>query len=91
MAGSRRPGALHAPGCAPPSDDVHTRKSRHNTQHALLAQDLYDTGCVTRNIKYGVLLYGKARLTLPLDIQVGHPAHAAQGLAGPCVLALHCW
>ncbi|GLC38345.1 hypothetical protein PLESTB_001266800 [Pleodorina starrii] len=33
-------------------------------------KDLYDTGCVTSNIKYGVLLYGKARLTFPLDIQV---------------------
>ncbi|KXZ48296.1 hypothetical protein GPECTOR_29g71 [Gonium pectorale] len=33
-------------------------------------KDLYDSGCVTSNIKYGVLLYGKARLSFPLDIQV---------------------
>lgn len=33
-------------------------------------KDLYDSGCVTSNIKYGVLLYGKARLAFPLDIQV---------------------
>ena len=33
-------------------------------------QDLYDSGCVTSNIKYGVLLYGKARLAVPLDLQV---------------------
>lgn len=33
-------------------------------------QELYDSGCVTRNIKYGVMLYGTARITVPLDIQV---------------------
>ncbi|KAG2423814.1 hypothetical protein HXX76_014974 [Chlamydomonas incerta] len=33
-------------------------------------KDLYDSGCVTSNIKYGVLLYGKARLAVPLDLQV---------------------
>ncbi|KAG2494701.1 hypothetical protein HYH03_007216 [Edaphochlamys debaryana] len=31
---------------------------------------LYDSGCVTSNIKYGVMLYGKARLSYPLDLQV---------------------
>ncbi|EFJ43975.1 hypothetical protein VOLCADRAFT_95820 [Volvox carteri f. nagariensis] len=41
-----------------------------DSSRTITMKDLYDTGCVTSKIKYGVLLYGKARLTFPLDIQV---------------------
>ncbi|GIL87904.1 hypothetical protein Vretifemale_15949 [Volvox reticuliferus] len=42
-------------------------------------KELYDTGCVTSSIKYGVMLYGKARLTFPLDIQVTACASETRG------------
>ncbi|GLI65178.1 hypothetical protein VaNZ11_008641 [Volvox africanus] len=42
-------------------------------------KELYDSGCVTRNVKYGVMLYGKARLTFPLDIQVTACASETKG------------
>ncbi|PNH10490.1 50S ribosomal protein L15 [Tetrabaena socialis] len=46
------------------------QNSRGRGAHMLSTLDLYDTGCITSNIKYGVLLYGKARLPFPLDLQV---------------------
>ncbi len=43
-------------------------------------KDLYDAGCVTSHIKYGVLLYGAMRLSFPLDIQVGEISAASCAL-----------
>ncbi|GIL67833.1 hypothetical protein Vafri_21100 [Volvox africanus] len=42
-------------------------------------KELYDTGCVSSNVKYGVMLYGKARLAFPLDIQVTACASETRG------------
>lgn len=41
-----------------------------DSSRTITMKELYDSGCLTGNVKYGVLLYGKARLAMPLDIQV---------------------